>query len=170
MSVVAKEEIVAKITEIAERVAEPEGIEIVEVQFLGAGRGRLLRVFIDRPQALSGEVSSENRQGVSHADCEFISNQLGTVLDIEDVIPGDSYTLEVSSPGLERKLSRPKDFERFVGQKAKVTLRQPVENQRHWEGRLAGISEGVVALEPSTGRIIYFPLDQVQKANLKFDW
>ncbi|MBV9768690.1 MAG: ribosome maturation factor RimP [Bryobacterales bacterium] len=170
MSVVAKEEIVAKITEIAERVAEPEGIEIVEVQFLGAGRGRLLRVFIDRPRALSGEVSWEHRQGVSHADCEFISNQLGTVLDIEDVIPGDSYTLEVSSPGLERKLSRPKDFERFVGQKAKVTLRQPVENQRHWEGRLAGISEGVVALEPSTGRIIHFPLDQVQKANLKFDW
>jgi ribosome maturation factor RimP len=161
MSVVAKEEIVAKITEIAERVGMPEGIEIVEVQLLGAGRGRLLRIFIDR--ATSGD-------GVSHADCEFISRQVGTILDIEDVIPGDSYTLEVSSPGLERKLSKARDFERFVGQKAKVVLREPVENQRSWEGKLAGISEGVVALEPAAGRVIRFPLDQVQKANLKFDW
>ena len=110
------------------------------------------------------------RPGVSHADCEFISQQVGTILDIEDVIPGDSYTLEVSSPGLERKLSKAKDFERFVGQKAKVVLREPVENQRRWEGTLAGISQGVVALEPAAGRIIHFPLDQVQKANLKFDW
>ncbi len=175
MSVVAKEEIVAKITEIAERVAEPEGIEIVEVQLLGAGRGRLLRLFIDRPVPApstdgSGEVLPERAPGVSHADCEFVSHQVGTILDMEDVIPGDSYTLEVSSPGLERKLSKAKDFERFVGQKAKVVLREPVENQRRWEGKLAGISEGVVALEPSTGRIIRFPLDQVQKANLKFDW
>jgi len=161
MPVVAKEEIVAKITEIAERVGMPEGIEIVEVQLLGAGRGRLLRIYIDR--ANSGD-------GVSHADCEFISRQVGTILDIEDVIPGDSYTLEVSSPGLERKLSKAKDFERFVGQKAKVVLREPVENQRSWEGKLAGITQGIVALEPAAGRVIRFPLDQVQKANLKFDW
>jgi ribosome maturation factor RimP len=158
MSVIAKDEIVAKIVEIAERVAEPEGLEIVDVELLGAGRGRLLRIFIDR------------LQGVSHADCEFISHQVGTILDIEDVIPGDSYTLEVSSPGLERKLSKAKDFERFVGQKAKVVLREPVENQRSWEGKLAGISEGIVALEPAAGRVIHFALDQVQKANLKFDW
>src|SRR5580693_5508952 len=163
MSAIGKEEIVAKITQIAERVGGPEGIEIVDVQLLGAGRGRLLRIFIDR------------LQGVSHADCEFISHQLGTILDVEDVIPGESYTLEVSSPGLERKLSRVKDFERFVGQKAKVVLREPVENQRRWEGKLAGISQGVVALEiaapePAAARVIHFPLDQVQKANLKFDW
>ncbi len=173
MSVIAKEEIVAKIAEIAERVADPEGIEIVEVQLLGAGRGRLLRIYIDG--LLSGEASPDRPQGVSHADCEFISHQVGTILDIEDVIPGDSYTLEVSSPGLERKLSKAKDFERFVGQKAKVVLREPVENQRSWEGKLAGISEGIVALEvaalePAAGRVIHFPLDQVQKANLKFDW
>src|SRR5580693_6097010 len=172
MSLIVKEEIVAKIAEIAERVADPEGIEIVDVQLLGAGRGRVLRIFIDRPQ--SGEVKSQPPQdrphGVSHADCEFISHQVGTILDIEDVIPGDSYTLEVSSPGLERKLSKAKDFERFVGQKAKVVLREPVENQRSWEGKLAGISQGIVALEPAAGRVIHFPLDQVQKANLKFDW
>src|SRR6202044_875819 len=167
MSVIAKEEIVAKIAEIAERVADSEGIEIVDVQLLGAGRGRLLRIFIDRP---ASNASVDRPHGVSHADCEFISPQVGTILDIEDVIPGDSYTLEVSSPGLQRKLSKAKDFERFVGKKATVVLREPVENQRSWEGRLAGISEGIVALEPAAGRVIHFPLDQVQKANLKFDW
>jgi len=173
MSLLAKEDIVAKIAEIAERVGASEGIEIVDVELLGAGRGRLLRISIDRP--LAAGASPDAPHGVSHADCEFISQQVGTILDIEDVIPGDSYTLEVSSPGIERKLSKPKDFERFVGQKAKIVLREPVENQRRWEGRLAGISEGVVALEvgarePASGRIIRFPLGQVQKANLKFDW
>jgi ribosome maturation factor RimP len=158
MSAIGKEETVAKINQIAERVGGPEGIEIVDVQLLGAGRGRVLRIFIDRPQ------------GVSHADCEFISHQVGTILDVEDVIPGESYTLEVSSPGLERKLLKEKDFERFVGQKAKVVLREPVDNRRSWEGKLAGISQGVVALEPSDGRVIHFPLTQVEKANLKFEW
>jgi ribosome maturation factor RimP len=172
MSVIAREEIVEKIEQIAERVAQPEGLEIVEVQLLGSGRGRLLRIFIDRP---AGESTADQPHGVSHADCEFISHQVGTILDIEDVIPGDSYTLEVSSPGLERKLSKPRDFERFVGKKAKVVLREPVENQRRWEGKLAGISQGIVALEvaapePSEGRVIRFPLTLIQKANLKFDW
>ena len=158
MSVIGREEIVAKITEIAQRVGGPQGIEIVDVQLLGAGRGRVLRIFIDRPQ------------GVSHADCEFISLQVGTILDVEDVIPGDSYTLEVSSPGLERKLFKAQDFERFAGQKAKVVLREPVENQRSWIGKLNGVSEGIVALEPSSGKVIHFPLAQVEKANLKFEW
>ncbi len=156
--VAAKEEVVSRISAIAHRVGDSEGIEIVDVEFLGAGRSRLLRIYIDRPQ------------GVTHADCEFISQQVGTILDVEDVIPGDSYTLEVSSPGLERKLATPKDFERFVGKKAKVTLREPVENQRHWEGKLAGFSQGIVALEASEGKLIHFPVAQIQKANLKFEW
>jgi ribosome maturation factor RimP len=156
--VAAREEIVSRIGDIARRVGDSEGIEIVDVEFLGGGRSRLLRIYIDRPQ------------GVTHADCEFISQQVGTILDVEDVIPGESYTLEVSSPGLERKLATPRDFERFVGKKAKITLREPVENQRHWEGKLAGISEGIIALEPSEGKVVHFPLAQVQKANLKFEW
>jgi len=158
MPVLSKEETVARIAEIAHRVGDSEGIEIVDVELLGSGRGRVLRIFIDRPQ------------GVSHADCEFISQQVGTILDVEDVIPGDSYTLEVSSPGLERRLIKTQDFERFVGRKAKVVLREPVENQRTWEGTLAGISDGIVALEPSAGKLIHFPFQQVQKANLKFEW
>ena len=154
----SKEAIVKKITEIAERVAEPEGIDIVEVQLLGGGKARLLRIFIDKIE------------GVSHKECEFISQQVGTILDVEDVIPGDSYTLEVSSPGVERKLTKPQDFTRFTGQKVKFVLREPVENQSRWEGTLAGFSDGLIALEPAAGKVIHFPLDKVEKANLKFEW
>src|SRR6476619_6095526 len=113
--------VVEKIQAIAERVAASEGLEIVDVQLLGGGGTRVLRLFIDKPE------------GVSHADCELMSKDVGTILDVEDVIPGDHYTLEVSSPGVERKLSKPSDFERFTGQKVKVLLREPLENQRHWE-------------------------------------
>src|SRR5208282_768240 len=120
----SREEVTAKVLEIAERVGASEGLEIVEVQLLGGGGSRLLRIFIDKPQ------------GVTHADCEFISQQVGTILDVEDVIPGSRYTLEVSSPGVERKLTKPREFERFVGQKVKVVLRQPVENQGHLTGTL----------------------------------
>jgi len=158
MSEYGREAMVERITQIAQRVGEPEGIEIVEVQMLGGGKARLVRIFIDKSA------------GVSHADCEFISQQVGTILDVEEVVPGAGYTLEVSSPGVERKLSKPRDFERFVGQKAKVVLREPLENQRRWEGKLAGFSEGMVALEPSSGKVIHFPLTQVEKANLKFEW
>jgi ribosome maturation factor RimP len=147
-----------KIHEIAERVGSNEGIEIVDVQLLGGGGSRLLRIFIDRPE------------GVSHADCEFISQQVGTILDVEDVVPGSGYTLEVSSPGVERKLTRPRDFERFVGQKVKIALRQPVENQRTWVGALKSFAEGIITLEPSPGRSVQFPLEQVERANLKFEW
>src|SRR5579863_2109890 len=150
--------VVEKIREIAERVAAPQGLEIFDVQLLGGGKSRLLRIFIDRPE------------GVSHADCEFISQDVGTILDVEDVVPGGSYTLEVSSPGVERKLSRPQEFERFSGQKIKVVLRQAVGGQRHWAGLLKGCAEGIVTLEPAPGQSLQFPLDQVEKANLKFEW
>jgi len=147
-----------KVLEIAERVASSEGLEIVDVQLLGGGGSRVLRIFIDKAQ------------GVTHADCEFISQQVGTILDVEDVIPGARYTLEVSSPGVERKLTKPRDFERFVGQKVKIALRQPVENQRTWVGALKSFAEGIITLEPSPGRSVQFPLEQVERANLKFEW
>ena len=154
----SREAVASRIAEIAGRVAASEGIEVVETQLLGGGKARLVRIFIDKPE------------GVTHADCERVSKDVGTILDVEDVVPGGSYTLEVSSPGVERKLSRPKDFERFTGQKAKIVLREPVENSRHWQGILAGFSDGLVALEPEAGKTIRFPLAQVEKANLKFEW
>src|SRR6202521_4490053 len=150
--------IIEKVREIAERVGADTGLEIVEVQLLGGGGARVLRIFIDKPE------------GVTHADCEYISQNVGTILDVEDVVPGARYTLEVSSPGVERKLSKPREFERFVGQKVKVVLRQPVENQRHLTGTLKSFAAGVITLEPGPGKSVQFPLEQVEKANLKFEW
>ena len=150
--------VVEKLRIIAERVASGEGLELVDVELLGGGGHRLVRIYIDKPE------------GVTHGDCEKVSQQVGTILDVEDVIPGGRYNLEVSSPGLERKLSRPSEFERFQGHKIKVVLREPVENQRHWTGALAKFSEGIITLEPSPGKSVCFPLDQVEKANLKFEW
>jgi ribosome maturation factor RimP len=153
-----KEPIASKIEEIARRVAEPDGVEVVEVEVKGGGAQRFVRISIDKPE------------GVTHGDCEQVSQQVGTILDVEDVIPGGRYTLEVSSPGLERKLLKPQDYERFQGKKAKITLRDPLEGRRNWDGTLAGFENGEVALETQPGKTIRFPLDQVQKANLKFEW
>jgi ribosome maturation factor RimP len=154
----SREEVTAKVLEIAERVGASEGLEIVEVQLLGGGAARVLRIFIDKPE------------GVTHADCEMISQNVGTILDVEDVIPGAHYTLEVSSPGVERKLTKPRDFERFVGKKVKVALREPIENQRHYMGTLKSFAEGILTLEPAPGKSVEVPLDQVERANLKFEW
>lgn len=153
-----KLDLVARITEIAEKAGEPKGIEIVEVHVLGAGKARTVRIFIDKPE------------GITHDDCQWISSEAGAVLDEQDVVPGPPYTLEVSSPGVERKLSKPRDFERFTGQKAKLVLREPLENQRCWEGTLSGFAGGVVSLEASPGKKLEIPLAMVEKANLKFEW
>jgi ribosome maturation factor RimP len=174
-----REAITTKVTEIAERVGASQGIEIVDVQMLGGGGARLLRIFIDkipgsvspdRPAADQPADATAAPTGVTLADCEFISHNVGTILDIEDVIPGAKYTLEVSSPGVERKLTKPRDFERSVGQKVKIALREPVENQRHWVGALLSFADGTITLEPAPGRSVSFPLSQVEKANLKFEW
>jgi len=153
-----KEAILARVKEIAERVGSSEGIEIVDLELAGAGNRRVLRIFIDKPG------------GISHADCENISVQVGAILDVEDVVPGGSYTLEVSSPGVERRLVRPEDFRRFQGQKVKIVLRAPLEGRRRWEGRLAGFADGIVTLEPTTGKHLSIHLDWIEKANLKFEW
>ena len=92
-----------KIREIAERVAQSSGLELVDLELLGGGKARMLRVYIDKPG------------GVTHEDCANFSREAGTIFDVEDAVPGSQYTLEVSSPGLDRKLSKPEDFERFVG-------------------------------------------------------
>src|SRR5689334_17989100 len=110
-------------------------MEEIEVEVKGGGPQRLVRISIDKPE------------GVTHGDCELVSQQVGAILDVEDVVPGGRYTLEVSSPGVERKLLKPQDFTRFQGKKAKVTLREPVEGRRNWEGVLAGFAEGSVQLE-----------------------
>lgn len=153
-----KSEIIDKVTEIVERAGRKSGIEAVEIELKGSGNSRVLRIFIDKPE------------GVTHADCQHISDYVGTVLDVEEVIPDGRYTLEVSSPGVERKLSRPRDFERFTGQNAKIVLTEPIEDRKVWEGKLAGFSDGTITLEPAQGEPVKIPLGQVARANLKFDW
>ena len=158
MPALEKPELLTKLTELGDRAAAGTGIEIVEIQLRGAGKSRLLRVYIDKPG------------GVTHGDCELISERFGSLLDQEDAIPGDSYTLEVSSPGVERKLSRPRDFERVIGQKVRIAVRTAIEGQTRFEGTLTGFSDQTLEIEIAPRRSVQIPLNQVQKANLKFEW
>src|ERR1035438_8207704 len=131
--------VATKIEEIAQQVAQSEGLELVEVEVKGGGNAQLVRIAIDKPE------------GVTHADCGLVSDKVGAILDAEDLVPGH-YTLEVSSPGVERKLFKPKDYQRFQGQKAKLTLRDPVDGRRTWEGVLAGYADGIIGLETEPGK------------------
>jgi len=146
------------VTQLGERAAAGTPIEIAEVDIRGAGRSRLVRVYIDKPG------------GVTHGDCELISTKLGQLLDEEDAVPGASYTLEVSSPGIERRLNKPRDFERVVGQKIKLTTLQPVEGRTSLEGKLDQVANGSLEVELAPGHLVQIPLQQVRKANLKFEW
>jgi ribosome maturation factor RimP len=134
---------VDRVREIAERVAASSGLEVVDVEFRGGGNARMLRVFLDKPAAPGGDPLA----GVTHGDCGNFSREFGTILDVEDAVPGGSYTLEVSSPGLDRKLSRPADFERFTGSRLKLMTRQPVNNNRYFEGRLESFHDGRLTLD-----------------------
>ena len=129
-----------RVRQIAERVAGSSGLEVVELEVCGAGKHRMLRVFIDRLfnerpfNDKPGEVPADRPDGVTHEDCSKFSREFGTILDVEDAMPGGSYMLEVSSPGLDRKLTKAADFERFRGSRVKLTTREPVNNNRHFEG------------------------------------
>ena len=164
---------VERVREIADRVAASSGLEVVEVEILGGGQARMLRVFLDKPAA-----GAEPLSGVTHGDCANFSREFGTILDVEDVMPG-SYTLEVSSPGLDRRLIKPADFSRFTGSRLKLTTRQPVDNNRHFEGRLESFTNGRLTLDlsvashksrkkmgPAAGEKIEIDFANVEKANL----
>lgn len=147
-----------QIWEVAGRVARGIGVDIVDIEFLGGGRHRVLRIYIDKDG------------GVTHSDCEAMSTQLSEVLDAGDLIPGGQYTLEVSSPGVERKLTRPRDFEKSVGKKVKVVLREAISGGETWIGTLQGFAEDVLTVETADGKTARIPLDKIKKANLKFEW
>src|ERR1700733_12234021 len=138
-----------KLRAIAERVAGSSGLEVVDLEVLGSGKHRTLRVFIDRPGAAP---SPNHPDGVTHEDCSSFSREYGTIVDVEDAVPGGSYVLEVSSPGLDRKLTRAADFERFRGQRVKLMTREPVNNNRHFEGKLESFENGKLLLDLSAAR------------------
>jgi ribosome maturation factor RimP len=171
-----------KIRGAAERVARSEGLEVFDVEWK-IGKQRFLRVYIDRVPAAavstsgeevadSGGVVSDPYGAISHSDCERISQQLSVILDVEGLIEGPGYVLEVSSPGLDRPLRKSTDFERFSGKLAKITTSEPIGEQTFFEGRLAGIGDGKVrlALEGKNARVVEVPLEAIRKANLVVEW
>jgi ribosome maturation factor RimP len=153
----------------AQRVATSHGLDVVDVEFAGSIKERVLRVFLEKnaqarerlraeiaagaeglPERLAeGTLSPEQLSGITHEDCAEFSRDFGVLLDVEDLIPGGEYTLEASSPGLDRKLTRPEEFHRFKGSLVKVQTFEPVRNNRHWQGRL--IAENWSGAAPAPG-------------------
>ncbi len=155
-----------KIRAVAARVAATHGVELVEAELRGGGKARTLKITIDKPE------------GVTHEDCANVSREVSAILDVEDAIVGGSYTLEVSSPGLDRKLLKAEDYARFIGKRVKLMTRQPVNGNRHFEGHLESFLDGKLVLETLTGKKkpkpgyghpgqkIEIDLGNVEKANL----
>ncbi|HMD76638.1 MAG TPA: ribosome maturation factor RimP [Terracidiphilus sp.] len=152
-----------EIRSAASRVAASHGLDVVDVELTGPSKKRILRVFLEKnaegraqlkaaiaagaeglPERLVQQVQEgtlspdrlEQLSGITHEDCAEFSRDFGVLLDVEDQVPGAEYTLEASSPGLDRKLSRPEDFQRFLGSLVKVQTFEPIRNNRHWQGRL----------------------------------
>ncbi len=128
-----------KVRQVAERVAASSGLEMVELELLGGGKHRMLRVFIDRPGAVP---THDHPDGVTHEDCANFSREFGTILDVEDVMPGGSYELEVSSEGLDSKLSKAAELERVRGHRVKWKTEKTVNNKRNCKGKLEDIEKG----------------------------
>jgi len=141
---------------IAENVAIDHGVELVHAEVAGPDNKPIVRVFIDKPQ------------GVTHEDCSNVSLHMGTILDVEDFIHS-AYTLEVSSPGLERGLYKRADYERFAGSLAKMKTQQPIGGQRNFRGRLLGVEGEEVLFEDRTSGRVKVPLQAIAKANLELD-
>ena len=183
-----------EIRRLAERVAASHHLEVVDVEFGGGGKSRALRVFVEKDaeerarlkaRAEAGEVEDlpngvpvELLSGVTHEDCAAFATDFGTLLDVEDVVPGAEYTLEVSSPGLERRLTRAEEFARFAGSLVKVKTFSPVNDNRVWTGRLMGLADGILRIDlaavkqkgktkkAAVAELIEIGLKNVEKANL----
>ncbi|MEO6911148.1 MAG: ribosome maturation factor RimP [Edaphobacter sp.] len=175
----------------AERVAASHNLDLVDIEFQGGGKFRALRIFIEKnaieraklsetavPEELPKGVPVEMLSGVTHEDCATFAQDFGTVLDVEDLIPGAEYTLEVSSPGLERKLSSAADFTRFQGNLVKIQTFTPISSNRQWQGRLTRFADNIATIDLSavkqkgkakkaaTEHIVDIPLANIEKANL----
>ena len=150
------QDIASRLSAVAERIATERGLELVNAEIATTGRGRTVRIIIDKPA------------GVSHQDCADVSLHLGTLLDVEDFIPG-AYTLEVSSPGLERELYKRADYERFAGEPAKVKTHLPLNGQRNFRGHIIGIENDDVMFDDKTNGRVSIPFASIAKAQLEID-
>jgi ribosome maturation factor RimP len=194
-----------QIRAIADRVAASHHLEVVDLEFSGGAKHRTLRVFIEKDEAeraklvelakaaeagdpldplehipdLPSGVPAELLSGVTHDDCTVFTQDFGTLLDVEDLVPGAEYTLEVSSPGLERKLSTPADFTRFTGALVKIQTFTAIDLNRHFQGRLTSFADGKLTLDlaaikqkgkarkaATTKQTVEIPFSNIEKANL----
>ncbi len=154
----------AQFRAIAERVAGSLGLEVWEIQSRREAVGHVVRVFIDRPGP-----AATTEESVSIENCEQVNREMGIILDVEDPLPF-TYTLEVSSPGLDRPLRSETDYGRFAGRLAKVVVREVVDNQKAFEGRLRGVEDGDVLLEASNGRLHRLPLRLITRGRLEVEF
>jgi ribosome maturation factor RimP len=183
------------IRSLADRIAAPHGLEVVEIEYLGGSKQRILRVFIEKnaeerarqsaaadtdlPEKIaSGELNIDQLAWVTHEDCQSFSQDFGTLLDVEELVPANDYALEVSSPGLDRKLYKRADYERFRGSIIKLQTFEPVAGNRHWQGRITSVGKDSVELNLAALKqkgkrqkagaedAIQIPLANIEKANL----
>jgi ribosome maturation factor RimP len=153
-----------RIQEIATRVAATYGLEIFDITMRRESGGEVLRVVLDRPGPAATPEDS-----VSTADCEKVSHELSTILDVEDIVP-TAYTLEVSSPGLDRPLRHEADYRRFTGRAAKIVTREPVNRQTAFAGRIRGIDGDDVLFEAEGGKDVRVPLALIRRARLDVEF
>jgi ribosome maturation factor RimP len=163
--------VLARVRPLAERVAGACGLEIFDLQFRREASGWVLRVYIDRPEGVEPETARPGvpEDSIGIEECARVNRELGTLLDVEDVC-SQAYTLEVSSPGLDRPLRGPSDYRRFSGRLAKIVLAQPVEGQTFFSGRLGGVSGDEVLLTDEAGRQRQIPLSAITRARLDVEF
>jgi ribosome maturation factor RimP len=164
MSKWAEDSVIERVKALAARAAGTHGLEIFDVQFRREASGMVLRIQIDRPGP-----SASAEDSVSIDDCARVSRDLSALLDVEDPVPV-AYTLEVSSPGLDRPLRRPDDYQRFTGRRAKLVMREAVDGQTFFKGTLSGIADHDVLIDGDDGRRHRVPLAVITRANLEVEF
>jgi ribosome maturation factor RimP len=160
-------QLIDRIRVIAERVAGSHGLEVFDVQFRRESQGWMLRIFLDVPSTDDAPAAPE--ASVSIQDCERVSRDVSAILDVEETID-HRYTLEVSSPGLDRPLRKAHDYRRFAGRLAKIVVSEAVDNQKHFAGRLQGLDDNAVMIETAPGKRHVIPLPLITRARLDVEF
>ncbi len=153
------------VREAAVRVAASRGLDIFDVELRREGGQQVLRVVLDRP---GPNLTAED--SVSIEDCARVSEELSAILDVEDAVPANRYTLEVSSPGLDRPLRHAADYERFAGRRAKIVVAEPIARQTAFAGRLRGVDGEDVLFESEGGKPVRLPLRLITRARLDVEF